>query len=90
MFSEGMVNFFFQKSHSPCRKKRIFEKTKKTTKNNKKQMARLLTYDGQVIDPAAYIYMALPRNSALMTISASHLSCIDHGTLLVRVPMAML
>ena len=39
--------FFFQKYHSPCRKKRIFEK-KKTTKNNKKQMARLLTYDGHI------------------------------------------
>ena len=48
---------FFQKSHSPCRKKRIFEKQKKTTKNNKKQTARLLTYAGQVIDPTAYIYI---------------------------------
>ena len=25
-------------------------------------MAKLLTYDGQVIDPTAYIYMATPRD----------------------------
>ena len=37
---------FFQKSHSPCIKKKIFEKPKK---DNKKEMAKLLTYDGQVI-----------------------------------------
>ena len=49
---------FFQKSHSPCRKKKIFEKQQKTKKkNNNKEMAKLLTYDGQVIDPTAYIYM---------------------------------
>ena len=53
---------FFQKIHSPCRKKRIFEKTKKNTtkkykKKKKKQMAKLLTFDGQVIDPTAYIYI---------------------------------
>ena len=48
--------FFFQKSHSPCRKKKIFEKQNKTTKNNKK-VVNLLTYGGQVIDPTAYIYI---------------------------------
>ena len=47
---------FFQKSHSPCRKKTIFEKQKRKTKDNKK-VAKLLTYGGQVIDPTAYIYM---------------------------------
>ena len=64
LFSHFFVKTLsFQKPHSPCRKKRIFEKQKNTTKNNKKQMARLLTYDGQVIDPTAdiYIYMALVR-----------------------------
>ena len=42
--------FFFQKSHSPCRKKRIFEKQKRQQKNIKNRwpgywlmMARLLT-----------------------------------------------
>ena len=39
---------FFQKSHSPCRKKRIFEK-QKTTKKTIKKVAKLLTYGGQVI-----------------------------------------
>ena len=41
-FSHGFFGIFFQKSHSPCRKKRIFENKKTTTKNNKK--------GGQVID----------------------------------------
>ena len=36
--------FFCQKSHSPCRKKNIFEKKQKTTKNNKIKVAKLLTY----------------------------------------------
>ena len=47
---------FFQKSHSPCRKKKIFEKPKKTKKINKK-MAKLSAQHGQVISPTAYIYI---------------------------------
>ena len=56
LFSHFFVKLaFFQKFHSPCRKKKIFEKKI----NNKKEMAKLLTYDGQVIDPTAYIYMTI-------------------------------
>ena len=47
----------------PAERRRFFEKQqktqKKTIKNNKKEMAKFLTYDGQVIDPTAYIYIAL-------------------------------
>ena len=52
-FTLFLLKLFFQKSHSPCRKKRIKKKKQKTqqkTIKNRKQMARLLTYDGQVID----------------------------------------
>ena len=49
---------FFQKSHSPCRKKKIFEKTTKhNKKNRKKKMAKLLTLHGQDINSTAYIYI---------------------------------
>ena len=47
---------FFKNSHSPCRKEEDFWKTKNKKKYNKK-VAKLLTYDGQVIDPTAYIYI---------------------------------
>ena len=56
-FSHFFCYFFFQKSPSPCRKKKIFEKQLNTTKKNKKQMAKLLTFDGQVINSTAYIYI---------------------------------
>ena len=50
--------WFFQKSHSPCRKKKIFEKKKqKTTKTLNKKMAKLSAQHGQVISPTAYIYI---------------------------------
>ena len=49
-------NIFFKNLILPA-ERRGFLKNKKTTKNNKKQMARLLTYAGQVIDPTAYMYM---------------------------------
>ena len=50
MFFVKALFFLFEKSHSPCRKKKIFEKNK--TKNEIK-VAKLLTYGGQVIDPTA-------------------------------------
>ena len=56
-FTLLLLKLFFQKSHSPCRKKKIFEKQLNTTKKKKKQMAKLLTFDGQVINSTAYIYM---------------------------------
>ena len=45
---------FFEKAHSPCRKKTSFEKHEK---NNERKVAKLLTYGGQVIDRTAYIYI---------------------------------
>ena len=48
---------FFKNLIFPAERRGFLKKTKNTTKNNKKQMARLLTYDGQVIDPTAYIYI---------------------------------
>ena len=54
-----------KKNHSPCRKKKIFEEQKKTTKNNKKEVAKLLTYGGQVIDPTAYIYIYISLSLSL-------------------------
>ena len=48
------LDFFFQKSLSPCRKKKI-KKKKKTIK----KVAKLLTYGGQVIDPTACIYICI-------------------------------
>ena len=57
LFSHFFVKTFFFKNIILPAEGRGFLKNKKTTKNNKKQMARLLTYDGQVIDPTAYIYI---------------------------------
>ena len=48
---------FFSKISFSLQKEEDFWKTKKEKKNNKKEMAKLLTYDGQVIDPTAYIYI---------------------------------
>ena len=49
---------FFQQSHSPCRKKNIFEEQQK---GNETKVARLLILQalncGQVIDFTAYIYV---------------------------------
>ena len=53
----GITCSFCQKSHSPCRKKRIFEKKQKQQQKTIKKVAKLLTYGGQVIDPTAYIYI---------------------------------
>ena len=55
-FHTFFVKTFFSKISFSMQKEEDFWKTKKT-KNNKKQMARLLTYAGQVIDPTAYIYI---------------------------------
>ena len=51
--------FFFQKSHSPCRKKKIFEKQLNTTKKIEKKMAKLLTLHDQIINSTAYMYIWL-------------------------------
>ena len=49
--------FFFSKISFSLQKEEYFWKTKEKQKNNKKEMAKLLTYDGQVIDPTAHIYI---------------------------------
>ena len=61
---------FFQKSHSPCRKKKIFEKQLNTTKIEKK-MAKLLTLHGQDINSTAYIYTHIVFSLFLSSISLS-------------------
>ena len=54
-FHTFLLKLFFSKISFSLQKEEDFWKTKKTTKNNKKQMTRLLTYAGQVIDPTAYM-----------------------------------
>ena len=44
--------FFFKNLILPAERRRFL----KNKKHKKKQMAKLLTYDGQVIDPTAHIY----------------------------------
>ena len=53
---------FFSKIHSPGQKEENFWNTEKK-KNNKKEVAKLLTYGGQVIDPTAYIYKEQKKRS---------------------------
>ena len=51
-------------------KEEYFWRNKKN-KNDEKKVAKLLTYGGQVIDPAVYIYiyMALDRTSAYLVLT---------------------
>ena len=45
--------FFFKNLILPAERRRFLKNKKKTTKKTKTKMAKLLTYDGQVIDPTA-------------------------------------
>ena len=76
--------FFFEKSHSPCRKKNLFGNKTTTNEKNEIKVAKLLTYGGQVIDPTAHIYIYIYLSLSLSlsdTSTKSTFFCNGNGRL---------